>query len=237
MSWQGGRNFNGQSFSASGNDGKLGIFFSGARQFSDMRREPVVFDPTTNRVDNFHNSGNDYFGFLKLQYAAGERDNINIDLNGSRTRFAVPYDTTGGVFANDRQTDFNGFANVSWRHQFAPVASGCSPGDFFGAFFYRRGSLDFVPGAGDSAQFIFAPDTTAYNLSEARRFDTYGVRLDYTYRPREGVEFKTGTISSITRGARRFQRDYPDRRPGSGVQFGAAGERRGRIRPNRDHPG
>ncbi|GJG86070.1 hypothetical protein tb265_12510 [Gemmatimonadetes bacterium T265] len=200
---QGGRNFNGQTFSASGNDGKLGIFFSGERQFTDMRLEPLVADPAAKRVANFHNEGNDYFGFLKLQYAAGAQDNFNLDLNGSRTRFAVPYDSTGGAFLNDRQTDFNGFANLSYRHQFAP-GSGGAPADLFAALFYRRGTLDFAPGAGDVAQFVFAPDTTLYNLSEQRQFNTYGLRLDYSVRPRAGVEFKVGTISSVTRGHEDF---------------------------------
>ncbi len=203
---QGGRTFNGQSFSASGNDGKLGIFFSGARQFSDMRREPLVFDTASKRVLNFHNDGNDYFGFLKLNYAASTTDNVNLNLNASRTRFAVPYDSSGGLFANDRQTDGNSFANLSWRHQFAPGASGAgrAPSDFFAAVFYRRGSLDFVPGTGDQARFAFAPDTTLYTLNEQRQFNTYGVRLDYAFRPRQNVEFKVGTISSITRGHENF---------------------------------
>ena len=204
---QGPRNFNGQSFSASGNEGKLGIFFSGARQFSDMRLEPIVPDPAGRRVYNFHNDGNDYYGFLKLNYAASAVDNFNLDLNASRTRFAVPYDSTGGVFANDRHTDGNDFVNLSWRHQFAPsgAAGGTSaPADLFAAFFYRRGSLNFAPGAGDQAQFVFAPDTTAYNLNEQRQFSTYGVRLDYAFRPRQNVEFKVGTISSLTRGHEDF---------------------------------
>ena len=200
---QGPRDFNGQSFTASGNDGKLGVFFSGVRQFSDMRLEPIVPDPTGRRVYNFHNDGNDYSGFLKLQYAAAAADNFNLDLSASRTRFAVPYDSTGGGFANDRQTDFNGFANLSYRHQFAPSGGG-APSDLFAALYFRRGTLDYAPGAGDQAQFVFAPDTTAYNLAEQRQFNTYGVRLDYAFRPREHVEFKAGTISSITRGRENF---------------------------------
>ena len=39
------RGFNGQSLSMSTNNGPWGFFFSGARQFSDMRIEPVILDP------------------------------------------------------------------------------------------------------------------------------------------------------------------------------------------------
>src|SRR3989449_2920492 len=39
------------------NAGKFGFFFSGARQGTDMRREPVVFDTVTQTVENFHNDG------------------------------------------------------------------------------------------------------------------------------------------------------------------------------------
>ncbi|HEY0780160.1 MAG TPA: TonB-dependent receptor, partial [Gemmatirosa sp.] len=204
---QGPRSFDGQSFSTSGNDGKLGIFFSGARQFSDMRLEPVVADPAGRRVFNFHNDGNDYYGFLKLQYAAGTQDNVSLDLNASQTRFAVPYDSTGGAFTNDRQTDGNDFVNLSWRHQFAPAsASGSTrtPADLFAALFYRHGALDYTPGEGDQAQFVFAPDTSLYTLTERRQFNTYGLRLDYAIHPRAGVEFKVGTISSLTRGHEDF---------------------------------
>jgi len=45
----------GQGLSASTNAGKLGYFFSGSHQTTDMRREPVILDPTTNEVQNFHN--------------------------------------------------------------------------------------------------------------------------------------------------------------------------------------
>src|SRR3989475_12728453 len=56
------------------NAGKWGLFFSGARQATDMRREPVVLDPASNAVENFHNDGTDVFGFAKLQYVPSDRD-------------------------------------------------------------------------------------------------------------------------------------------------------------------
>ncbi len=70
-------------------------------------------------IVNFHNTGQDYYGFGKIQYTAGSRDVVNVDLSYSRTRFQVPYDSSGGVFLDDHQTDVNDFVNVGWRHQFA----------------------------------------------------------------------------------------------------------------------
>ena len=52
----------------------------------------------------------------------------------------------------------------------------------------------FFPGSDDT-----------YNLSENRNFNTYGVKVDYTVRPRDGLEFKVGTMSSITNGHEDFQ--------------------------------
>src|SRR5437867_12088726 len=71
-------NFNtyGQALASSTNAGKLGYFFSGAHQTTDMRREPVILDPNTNEVQNFHNHGEDWYGFGKAQYTPSLRDVI-----------------------------------------------------------------------------------------------------------------------------------------------------------------
>src|SRR5579884_1583741 len=108
--------FNGQSLSASTNAGKWGFFFSGARQFTDMRLEPVLFDTTGDRVENFHNSGTDYFGFGKIQYTPGAHDVMTLELNSSQTNFAVPFDSTVTAFENDHQQDINSFVNLGWHH-------------------------------------------------------------------------------------------------------------------------
>ncbi|HEV7837475.1 MAG TPA: TonB-dependent receptor, partial [Gemmatimonadaceae bacterium] len=49
-----GGNYNtyGQGISASTNSGKLGYFFSGSHQTTDMRKEPLILDPATNEVVN-----------------------------------------------------------------------------------------------------------------------------------------------------------------------------------------
>ena len=109
---------NGQTIDASQNIGKIGWFVSGTRQATDMRREPVVFDTLTGDPINFHNHGEDLFTFGKLQYLPSTNDVVNLDLNWSRTRFEVPYDSTGGAFSDDHQQDINSFANLGWRHQF-----------------------------------------------------------------------------------------------------------------------
>src|SRR5881628_1522620 len=187
---------NGQALNVSTNAGKVGLFFSGATQTTDMRREPVVFDTARNAVENFHNHGSDLFGFAKVQYVPSDRDVVNLDLNRSRTRFAVPFDSAEGIIG-DHQQDVNGFANLGWRHR----------GDFselFAGAFFRDGSLRYAPGVTDQPSFVFFPDTTPYNVSEDRNFNTTGVKLDYTLRPHHGLEFKAGTLASLTRGHEDF---------------------------------
>ncbi|MDB4950704.1 MAG: hypothetical protein JWM27_3353 [Gemmatimonadetes bacterium] len=198
---------NGQSLSLSDNVGRLGLFLSGSRQESGMRREPIVFDTARGRPVNFHNHGQDLSAFGKLQYTPGAADVVDLDASWSGTRFQVPYDSTGGVTADDRQRDVNAFVNLGWRHQTGGGAAvaGESRGESFAGAFYRHGSLGYTPGVGD-AQFVFFPDTlTPYTLRENRRFDTWGTKLDYAFRPRHGVELKAGTLLQLTRGREDFE--------------------------------
>src|SRR6266853_2562538 len=129
---------NGQALNLSTNAGKVGLFFSGARQQTDMGREPVAFDSLRNAVENFHNDGSDLFGFAKLQYVPSDRDVVNLDLNRSRTRFAVPFDSAEGVI-DDHQQDVNGFVNLGWRHR-------SDASELFLGAFFRDGSLNYTPG-------------------------------------------------------------------------------------------
>ena len=195
---------NGQALNASTNAGKWGFFFSGARQETDMRREPVVFDTLRNTAENFHNDGTDLFGFAKVQYVPSDRDVVNLDLNRSRTRFAVPFDSVEGII-DDHQQDVNGFVNLGWRHRFAEGASGSGrSSELFTGAFFRDGSLLYTPGRTDSASFVFSPDTTHYILAEDRNFHSAGVKVDYTLRPHHGLEFKTGVLASFTGGHENF---------------------------------
>jgi len=137
---------NGQALNASTNAGKWGFFFSGARQATDMRREPLVFDSLRNKVENFRNDGTDLFGFGKVQYVPSDRDVVNLDLNRSRTRLAVPFDSANGTI-DDHQQDVNGFVNLGWRHRFAESTSGNGGSSelFTGAFFRDEPQLHAGP--------------------------------------------------------------------------------------------
>jgi hypothetical protein len=137
--------FNGQAASASGNSGPWGFFLSGARQFSDMRLEPVVFDTSGNKIVNFHNQGTDYFGFGKIQYTPSTHDVFTLELNTSQTNFAVPFDSSGGAFQNDHQKDQNSFANLAWHHQSATDVNGQASSELFIGLFYRNAGLHYNP--------------------------------------------------------------------------------------------
>src|SRR5205814_8463188 len=196
---------NGQALNVSTNAGKVGLFFSGARQGTDMRREPVAFDSLHNTTENFHNDGTDLFGFAKVQYVPTDRDVVNLDVNRSRTRFAVPFDSVEGII-DDHQQDMNGFVNLGWRHRVGEGGEEAEgrTGELFAGAFYRDGSVNYVPGAGDQPSFIFYPDTTPYNLTEHRDFHSVGAKLDYLLRPHHGLEFKAGLLASFTRGREDF---------------------------------
>jgi hypothetical protein len=201
----GSKGYNGQALSASTNSGPWGFFFSGARQFSDMRLEPVATNDAATKVLNFHNDGTDYFGFGKLQYTPSTTDVLTLEVNASQTRFGVPFDSTGGAFQNDHQRDMNSFANLGWHHQIGTTADGRSQSDFFAGLFARQASLHYDPDPTDEPQFVFYPNVKdTFNLSEKRDANIYGVKLDYAYRPANEVEVKFGTLSSFVTGHEKF---------------------------------
>jgi len=212
--YAGSFNTNGQTITASTSRGRWGVFVSGSRQSTDMRREPVMFDTTTNQVVNFHNHGDDYFGFGKVEYAPNGANVFNLEGNLSTTKFQVPFDSTGGNVLNDHQRDGNSFVNFGWNHrfgagEFGPGHTGATaePGlrELFVGLFYRSGSLAYTPGAHDSAQFVFYPDTVnAYTLRENRNFNTVGMKVDYTIHPARELTFRFGTLSQYTRGHEDF---------------------------------
>jgi outer membrane receptor protein involved in Fe transport len=195
----------GQTLTASTNAGKLGLFVSGTRTESNMRRDPVVADTSGSgrltAVHNFSNYGQDRYVFGKMQYTPSAYDVMSLDANWSQTHFQTPFDSAAGVI-HDWERDLNDFVNVAWQHS---VPRGPNAGtELFAAVFYRHGSLAYAPGAGDQPSFTFAPDTALYNVSEARSFDIYGVKADYTLRFSEALSFKFGTLSSLTRGHEDF---------------------------------
>lgn len=209
--YTGSFNSSGQSLSLSTNAGRLGAFGSFARQVTDMRREPVAFDTLTFAPVNVHNHGEDLFTFGKLTYAAGDGDVINLDANWSRTTFEVPFNPALTATFSDVQRDVNSFVNVGWRHRVA------ERNELFAGVFFRHGSLHYVPGANDEPQFHFYPDTaTAYDLSEARSFNTFGIKLDYTLHPAQELELKSGLLAQRTTGSENFQATAKDGSLGPG---------------------
>jgi len=213
-SYAGSFGANGQTLSLSTNTTKWGFFASGAQQSTDMRLEPLVANPTTGDAINFHNHGQDWFSFGKIQYRPTDNDVLNLDVDWSQTHFAVPYDSTGGVQLDDHQRDMNDFVNLGWRHQFGDSTEVEAPSELFASAFYRGGSLRYTPGAVDQPSFIFFPDTTPYNLSEDRSFNTVGVKADYSIRLSHDISFKMGTLSSITTGHEHFTTIDAQGRPG-----------------------
>jgi hypothetical protein len=222
-SYDGSFSSNGEALNASTNAGKWGFFLSGTRQATDMRREPIVFDSLHNQVENFHNDGTDLFGFAKVQYVPSDHDVVNLDVNRSRTRFAVPFDSANGII-DDHQQDVNGFVNLGWNHRFAgsATAEGSSSELFMGAFF-RDGSLTYTPGVTDSATFQFPGDTNHYIIAEDRSFHTSGIKLDYKLQPHHGLEFKTGVLASYTSGHEDFSSVTNQGRPGPASNSGLKG--------------
>ena len=242
-------NSNGQSLSISTNVGRLGLFASGARQVTDMRREAVAFDTLSFVPVNVHNHGEDVFAFGKASFSARSTDVFNLDVNYSRTRFEVPFNPAVTTVFDDRQQDVNGFVNLGWRHQFgmastsedasgrtgaagSTVGAGSAssdvaengPAELFLGLFYRHGSLDYTPGVGDQAQFLFYPDTTTpYTLRENRLFNTTGVKLDFLSHPAQHMEFKSGVLAQRTTGQEDFQATTTSGVAGPGSSSGLVG--------------
>ena len=211
--YDGTYNAMGQSLTMSGNKGKLGMFFSGEAQGTDMRLEPVI-GGTNDAPINYHNHGQDLFGFGKLQYAAGPHDLISLDANYSTTHFDVPYDSTVATL-NDHQTDVNAFVNLSYRHRFGDslgTDERSQPPELFIGPYFRQGSLNYRPGAADVPSFLDASDPTATprDVYEDRSFDIGGVKADFSFPVVTGLmDGKIGTNYSHTFGHENFQLTDP----------------------------
>jgi hypothetical protein len=186
---------NGQSALVSDNRGPWGFFVSGARQFSDMRLEPLVIDPVTHLISNFHHSGTDLYGFGKLQYTPGTHDVLMLEVNLSTTEFAVPFDSTGGAFQNDHQNDANSFVNFGWHHQIGdPDSAGQTRGDVFGALFFRHSSLRYDPDPNDDPAFQFFPDTLQHRREPKCQHLWREIRLHAPSRSRDGIQVRNAVV-------------------------------------------
>ena len=139
-------------------NGTWGLFVAGTRQATDMRQYPVAFDSASFKPFNYSNHGQDLYGFGKIEYQPGARDQFYLEGNASSTDFQIPFDSATGIIA-DNQNDKNSFLNLGWHHLTgAPNAGPDEPGgEIFTGAFYRAGSLVYTPGPDDEPSFILLP--------------------------------------------------------------------------------
>jgi hypothetical protein len=217
----------GQSLSMSTNQGKFGAFFSGTGQGTDMRLEPVVGN-AQNVPNNFNNHGEDYFGFMKLQYLASDRDILTFDANYSTTHFQVPYDSSLGV-VNDHQSDVNGFFNFAYRRRLG-VADNSErgiPNEYFLGAFFRTGGLQYRPGLTDQPSYVDQndPSQTPRDVYEDRKFNVVGIKTDVGFPIVAGtMDGKIGALASYASGHENFQLiDPTGKQPDIGSNSGLNG--------------
>ena len=156
---------------------------------------------------------------------------VALEANLSQTKFAVPFDSTGGASQNDHQRDVNSFLNLGWHHQFATPANGAHQSELFTGLFARHGSLNYSPSRTTIRSSCSFRTRSIFNLSEQRSFNTYGIKADYAMHPSNEVEFKVGTLSSVTSGHENFVDRSPRRAlPGPASNSGSVRSRHRRVR-------
>jgi hypothetical protein len=204
-SYSGSFNSDGQSGLITGNAGPFGFLLSGTRQETSMRREPVV-QAANGTPLNFHNAGQDQYGFGKAEYRPSARDAVTLEFDASRTHAGIPFDSAFGVL-DDHQTDWNGFLNIGWHHRLADESgnAGATAPELFLAAYARHSTLDYVPGAIDQPPFIFYPDTSnRFNVREHRVATTTGLKLDYAWSVSPSLRLKSGLETSLVEGREDF---------------------------------
>lgn len=208
--YQGSFNSSGQTLVLSNGRTGLGTLLSLTRTETSMRREPLQAAADGSPV-NFHNAGQDQYGFGKLEFSPTHFDAFEISVGASRTRAAIPFNPTFAVL-DDYQTDVNAFANLGWRHRFGEAnavgadrqATQHGP-ELFLAAFIRRSTLNYVPGEVDEPSFVFFPDTTKrFNVRESRAATTAGLKSDFTVALRPTLTWKNGIETSIVYGREQF---------------------------------
>jgi hypothetical protein len=188
-------NSNGQALSFSDHIGKLGFFFSGARQETDRR-----VDPPTPVL--FHDHGFDYFLYSKLDYILSDIDYLTTNFNVGKTHTEIPYDPLGQI-ASDLQETSNAFQTLSYFRTIDAEIDHES-NLFLGAY-AREGGLTHTPGIIDPPAFQFIGDTTqSYRLAEDRRFTTVGMRSTFEKRLSHEFVYKIGMNASTTNGKENF---------------------------------
>jgi hypothetical protein len=190
--------FNGQTLSMSGNKGSVGTLRRRLAPVIGHATRTLCFDQSGNKIINFHNSGNDAFGFAKLQYTPSARRSCFARGEPVANEVRRSFDSSGG--ASPTTTSATSTAlNLGWHHQFARPRTGRPVGAIHRTLRATR-EPELQPEPNDDPQFVFFPDTTHFDLSEQRSFNTYGIKADFTMHPSNDVEFKVGTLSSITNG-------------------------------------
>jgi hypothetical protein len=226
--YAGSFNSDGQTLLLSTNSGPFGFLASGTRSETSMRREPLEANAQGIPL-NFHNAGQDQYGFGKIEYTPSMRDVITLDIDGSRTHAGIPYDSSFGVL-DDHQSDENWVADIGWRHRLSDAvarsgeSAAARPSELFTAVYVRRSALDYVPGASDSARFIFYPDTSdRFNVQEHRAATTVGAKVDYMASPWSDLALKTGLDASFVEGRENFNTRDSLQRDGPSVNTGVRG--------------
>jgi hypothetical protein len=204
--YSGSFNSDGQALVVSDQAGSAGVLLSLTRQETSMRREPLQAGVNGAPI-NFHNAGQDQYGFGKAGARLSPRDSLTLDFSASRTHAGIPYDSSFGIL-DDHQTDVNGFANLGWRHRFGESSvAGAETGspELFSAIYVRRSTLDYLPGSVDQPQFIFYPDTTGrFSVQEHRIATTMGVKVDFTEPLTRSLTWKSGAELSLVEGREDF---------------------------------
>jgi len=95
--YDGSFNTNGQSLNFSTNADKVGLFFSGARQVTDNAARAGRVRHGQQTVEKLPQSWRRHLRLRENSVLPSDRDVINLDVNRSRTRFAVPFDSSAGI--------------------------------------------------------------------------------------------------------------------------------------------
>ena len=210
-------NTNGQAANVSGNAGKFGYFLSGARQVIDMREEPVDFDTTHVSADQLSQSWRRSLRLWERCSIPPSERRRDAQRTGRGHVSKFPMIRRAGNSSTTISRMLNGFVNLGWHHHH-------NANELFAGLFYRYGTLRYTPGARmmrRSSSIRIPPRRTV-----CRRTGTFttGMKVDYTYRPRHGLEFKVGTLSSITRGQEDFSTLHAVGCNRTGLELGALGE-------------
>lgn len=217
-------NSDGQTLVASTQAGSAGALLSFTRQETSMRREPL--EASANGVPlNFHNAGQDQYGFGRISAGLSARDSLTLDFSVSRTHAGIPYDSSFGIL-DDHQTDLNAFANLGWRRRLgsSSVSAGVDAPALFTALYVRRSSLDYIPGPSDRPLFIFFPDTTdRFNVQEHRVATTVGVKSDLSASITKSLTWKSGAELSLVQGREDFNTVDARAAAGPSVNTGVRG--------------